>query len=215
MPFRNEGQFRGAIEKRPHQEEGPQAKAWNHSKPFGSRAGNSPRTLEKDWKISPCMPAPQARPKTAIHRRKKRGRCQRSELRTRHCSTGWRRESLLLFAALSGRSSVSLKGTKVQSSSDRETGNIAALAAVGEQQPISRELSKIIEPLHAEFPNAVEISFTFRKNLRLHLDVRTLEEAHAVEARLPALCGGIFQEIFAGRSPHHAFFHRVSAKVNR
>lgn len=103
----------------------------------------------------------------------------------------------------------------MKSSSDREIENVAAIKASDGQQAISGELAKIIEPLHAEFPGAVEISFTFRKNLRLHVDVRRLEEAHAVEARLPALCGGIFQEIFSGRSPHHAFFHRVSAKVNR
>lgn len=104
---------------------------------------------------------------------------------------------------------------RVQSNSDQETENVSAIKFSDGEQPISQGLAKIIEPLHAEFPNAVEISFTFRKNLRLHIDVRVLEEAHAVEARLPALCGGIFQEIFTGKSPHHAFFHRVSAKVDR
>lgn len=103
----------------------------------------------------------------------------------------------------------------MQSNSDREPENVAAIISEDRQQPISEELAKLIEPLHAEFPNAVEISFAFRRNLRLHIDVRKLEEAHAVEARLPALCGGIFEEIFSGSSPHHAFFHRVSAKVNR
>ena len=103
----------------------------------------------------------------------------------------------------------------MQSNPDRNTENVATIKASEGQQPISRELSKLIEPLHAEFPSAVEISFTFRKNLRLHIDVKTLEEAHAVEARLPALCRGVFQELFPGSSPHHAFFHRVRAKVSR
>ena len=103
----------------------------------------------------------------------------------------------------------------MQSNSDREAENVAAIKAGAGAQPVSLELAKIIEPLHAEFPGAVEISFTFRKNLRLHIDVRTLEEAHAVEARLPALCGGIFHQIFSGSSPHRAFFHRVSAMVDR
>ncbi|MDG5747144.1 hypothetical protein P8Q88_03035 [Qipengyuania sp. XHP0207] len=104
----------------------------------------------------------------------------------------------------------------MQSEKD-ETGSqkVAAIKAGDRQPSISQELAKLIEPLHAEFPDAVEISFTYRKNLRLHIDVRTLEEAHAAETRLPALCGGIFAEIFSGRSPHHAFFHRVSAKVDR
>ena len=103
----------------------------------------------------------------------------------------------------------------MQSNQDRNTENVATIKASEGLQPISRELAKLIEPLHAEFPSAVEISFTFRKNLRLHIDVKTLEEAHAVEARLPALCGGVFQELFSGSSPHHAFFHRGSAKVSR
>ena len=103
----------------------------------------------------------------------------------------------------------------MQSNPDPNTENVATIKASEGQRPISRELAKLIEPLHVEFPSAVEISFTFRKNLRLHIDVKTLEEAHAVEARLPALCGGVFQELFSGSSPHHAFFHRVSAKVSR
>ena len=101
------------------------------------------------------------------------------------------------------------------SNSVQESENIAAIRISDGQQPISEELAKIIEPLHAEFPNAVEIGFTYRKNLRLHVDVRTLEDAHAIEARLPGLCGGIFREVFSGSSPHHTFFHRVSAKVDR
>lgn len=103
----------------------------------------------------------------------------------------------------------------VQSERDLEAENVAAIKGQDTSQPISEALAKIIEPLQAEFPNAVEISFTFRKNLRLHIDVKKLEEAHAVEARLPAMCGGIFEQIFSGSSPHHAFFHRVSAKVSR
>ena len=103
----------------------------------------------------------------------------------------------------------------MQSNLDRETENVAAIKGKDTHQPISEALAKIIEPLHAEFPDAVEISFTFRKNLRLHIDVKKLEEAHAVEARLPAMCGGIFQQVFSGSSPSHAFFHRVSARVDR
>ena len=98
---------------------------------------------------------------------------------------------------------------------ERGSQKVAAINGGDRQPSISQELAKLIEPLHAEFPEAVEISFTYRKNLRLHIDVRTLEAAHAVEARLPAMCGGIFEQIFSGRSPHHAFFHRVSAKVDR
>ena len=103
----------------------------------------------------------------------------------------------------------------VQSKPDGDAEKVATIKSSGGQQPISRELTKLIEQLHAEFPGAVEISFTFRRNLRLHIDVKKLEEAHYVEARLPALCGGVFHEVFFGSSPHHAFFHRVSAEVNR
>lgn len=82
-------------------------------------------------------------------------------------------------------------------------------------KPISKELERLIEPIHAEFPHAVSISFEFQKALQLHVDLRSLQEAHVAEARLPTLCDGIFSQIFCGTSPHHPFFHRVSARVDR
>ena len=92
--------------------------------------------------------------------------------------------------------------------------NVEAIRSGEQERPISAALERLIAPLHAEFPGAYAISFEYRRDLHLHIDLRTLEEAHVVEARLPGLCGGVFEKIFTGASPHHPFFHRVSAKVN-
>lgn len=100
---------------------------------------------------------------------------------------------------------------------DRKTedNNVEAIRSGEQERPISAALERLIVPLRAEFPHAYAISLEYHHDLRLHVDLRTLEEAHVVEARLPALCGGIFHEMFIGSSPHHAFFHRVSAKVDQ
>lgn len=95
------------------------------------------------------------------------------------------------------------------------SGKIEEIGRANQKRTVSEELARLIEPLHAEFAHAVSISFEFQKALHLHIDLRTLEEAHLAETRLPALCGGIFSETFVGSSPHHPFFHRVSAKVDK
>jgi len=96
-----------------------------------------------------------------------------------------------------------------------ESRKVEAIRSAEDERPISSALRRLLEPLHAEFPKAVAISFEYQKDLHLHVDLRTLEEAHVVQARLSALCGGVFHDIFIGSSPHHPFFHRVSAKVDR
>ena len=97
----------------------------------------------------------------------------------------------------------------------KNEGKVEDIGPAERNRTISKELERLIEPIHAEFPHAVSISFEFQKALQLHVDLRSLEEAHVAEARLPALCGGIFSQIFCGTSPHHPFFHRVSAKVDK
>ncbi|WP_338240442.1 hypothetical protein [Aurantiacibacter hainanensis] len=94
-------------------------------------------------------------------------------------------------------------------------GKVEDIGRASRDRSISKELERLIEPIHAEFPHAVSISFEFQKALQLHIDLRSLEEARVAETRLPAFCGGIFSQIFCGSSPHHPFFHRVSAKVHR
>lgn len=81
--------------------------------------------------------------------------------------------------------------------------------------PVSDDLRKLIASLNDEFMDTVSISFEFENDLRLHIDFRKREHALLAEAKLPALCGGIFSKIMVGDSPHHPFFHRVSAIVDR
>jgi len=101
------------------------------------------------------------------------------------------------------------------SDADSEPRNVKPITADNRPCLVCDELLKLKGQLAAEFPETEGISFEFRKDLRLHIDVRSLEEARIVEARLPALCGGAFSQVFVGKSPNHSFFHRVSAKVSR
>ena len=80
---------------------------------------------------------------------------------------------------------------------------------------IAEELGKLLEVLKSEFPKAVKVVFEFDGNLKLHIDVRTGEEIATTEARLAGLCGGAFSNIHHGATPHHPFFHRVTARVER
>lgn len=81
--------------------------------------------------------------------------------------------------------------------------------------PIAEELGKLMVVLKAEFPKAVKVVFEFDGKLKLHIDVRTGEEIGTTEARLAGLCGGAFSNIHHGATPHHPFFHRVTAQVER
>jgi hypothetical protein len=80
---------------------------------------------------------------------------------------------------------------------------------------IADELGRLLELLHSEFPGAIKIFFEFDGKLKLHIDVRTGEEISTTEARLAKLCGGAFTQIQHGATPHHPFFHRVTALVER
>ncbi|AIT78719.1 hypothetical protein [Novosphingobium pentaromativorans] len=80
---------------------------------------------------------------------------------------------------------------------------------------IAEELGKLLEILKSEFPKAIKVFFEFDGKLKLHIDVRTGEEVSTAAARLGSLCGGIFNNIHNGATPHHPFFHRVTAEVDR
>ena len=82
-----------------------------------------------------------------------------------------------------------------------------------EPRTISRELERLTAQLHDEFPHAEKISFDFDGKLHLHVDVRDLEEAHIIHSRLERLYGALYSHYFVGESPHHRFWHRVSAVV--
>jgi hypothetical protein len=78
---------------------------------------------------------------------------------------------------------------------------------------IADELGKLLDQVKSEFPKAVNIIFEFDGKLKLHVDVRAGEEISTAEARLGSLCGGTFTNIHHGATPHHPFFHRVTAEV--
>lgn len=82
-----------------------------------------------------------------------------------------------------------------------------------EPKAISQELTRLTEQLRAEFPDAEKISFEFDGKLHLHIDVRDLEEAKVIHARLERLYGDLYSRYFVGNSPQHRFWHRVSAMV--
>lgn len=81
----------------------------------------------------------------------------------------------------------------------------------------SRSLCAEIEALHclvrAVCPPSAVISICFDGNLNLFVDVRSLEEAAAVEAILPDLAGGAFCDFRRSGTPHQPFRHRVAANI--
>lgn len=95
-----------------------------------------------------------------------------------------------------------------------EFAKVEPLGTGERPRPISQSLARLVAELEAEFPKAREITFDFTDYLRLHIDLRTKEEAQVALARLPALAGGIYSDIFVGSSPRHPFWQRVSAKVD-
>lgn len=100
----------------------------------------------------------------------------------------------------------------------KEPGRSADVESIAVQpQPatVTEELGKLTGILR-EFcsPEAV-ITFEYNGALRVHIDVREVEEVAKLEAILPSLCGGAFYDTQRGLAAHHSFFHRISARVAR
>lgn len=95
------------------------------------------------------------------------------------------------------------------------TGSIESLPSQPRPKVISEELGRIAELVHGVAPADSVISFSFDKSLHVHIDVRKLEDVTRLEAVLPTLGAGLFSEIQRGSAPHHSFFHRLSALVDR
>jgi len=64
-------------------------------------------------------------------------------------------------------------------------------------------------------PSGSHISFDFDGRLHVHIDVHKREDVSIVEMILANLGLGLFHGISRGGTPHHPFFHRVSALVAR
>lgn len=80
---------------------------------------------------------------------------------------------------------------------------------------ITDELNEILTMLKDACPDNAIVSFDFDGRLHVHIDVHTLEDLLKVEGILPVLGAGIFHDLGRGDTPHHPFFHRLSAIVDR
>ncbi|KHK92750.1 hypothetical protein LK12_07565 [Novosphingobium malaysiense] len=98
------------------------------------------------------------------------------------------------------------------SSEDRST-----VEHLPSQKPalISDELAKIRAMVREHTSKDAKISIEFDGKLRLHVDVRNGEDVKVLAKMLPTLGTGIFHSIEVGATPHHPFFHRVSALIER
>lgn len=76
------------------------------------------------------------------------------------------------------------------------------------------ELNRILAILRDICPRDAHISFDFDGRLHVHIDVRNREEITVIEATLPTLGHGLFHSLSRGSTPHHPFFHRLSALVS-
>ena len=95
-----------------------------------------------------------------------------------------------------------------------KTGSVEAFPS-RRSMVVSDELNRLMEMLRSACPDEARISFEFDDALRVHIDVRELEDVMAVEALLPTLGQGMFHDVERGLTPHHAFLHRATALVDR
>src|SRR5687768_481234 len=79
---------------------------------------------------------------------------------------------------------------------------------------ISDELARLTGILREVCPPDGVITFGYDGALRLHIDVRRVEDVARIEALLPSLCGGIFHGVQRGLAARHSFFHRISSIVS-
>jgi hypothetical protein len=93
-------------------------------------------------------------------------------------------------------------------------------SAAIEQLPCTRkftvetELNRILTQARESCPSDARISFDFDGHLHIHVDVRTLQQVAEVQAALASSGGGLFHTFTRGNTPHHPFFHRLSARIN-
>lgn len=96
-----------------------------------------------------------------------------------------------------------------------EKDSIERLPGVEPSRVVTDELTRLMAMLREICPPEAIITFDFDGRLRVHIDVRNQTDGALVEAKLPALGLGLFHDITQGSTPHHRFFHRVSALVAR
>ena len=94
-------------------------------------------------------------------------------------------------------------------------GNVERLPGAFSPTVVSDELRRIRALLQAVCPGDSIISFDFDGRLQVHIDVRKREEVMLIQALLPTLEMGLFNNINLGNTPHRPFFHRITAEVAR
>lgn len=80
---------------------------------------------------------------------------------------------------------------------------------------VSEELTRILDIVRENAPCDAKVSIEFDGRLHLHVDVRHGEEIEVLKKVLPMIGKGIFHTIEVGATPHHPFFHRISALVDK
>lgn len=82
--------------------------------------------------------------------------------------------------------------------------------------PVTDELRHLANVVASVCPADATIGFCFaQQHLRLTVDVRTYEDARAVEAVLPTIAGGIFGGLARSGTPSQSFRRRITAIVER
>ncbi len=66
---------------------------------------------------------------------------------------------------------------------------------------VTEQLGQIRDMLAAEFPQATSVTLDLHGALRAHIDVRDGHDIPIVEARLPVLCGGMFNRVSTAPRP--------------
>jgi len=92
-------------------------------------------------------------------------------------------------------------------------GNVERFPDTLRPTAVSDELSNLAKLLREACPDGAYISFSFDDRLQAHIDVRKREHVMLVQMILPTLKPGIFHGISLGGTPHHPFYHRISALV--
>jgi hypothetical protein len=80
--------------------------------------------------------------------------------------------------------------------------------------PVTDELNRIVGLLRDIVPSDATISFDFNGKLQVHIDLARREDVTLVEALLPRVGAGLFQDLRRSSTPHRPFSHRVSAVMN-
>ncbi|HWU02679.1 MAG TPA: hypothetical protein VN222_08085 [Novosphingobium sp.] len=95
------------------------------------------------------------------------------------------------------------------------TASVEPFPALAGSTTVTDELNGILAMLKSACPEDAQISFDFDGRLHVHIDVHRREDVIAVETMLETLGLGLFRAISRGGTPHHPFFHRISALVNK